>query len=41
MAHKELKFNEEARRSLERAPCVLVELELLVSHVSPFLLWFP
>ena len=39
MAHKELKFDEEARRSLERPARVLVELELLVSHL-PFLLSF-
>ena len=33
MPHKELKFNEDARRSLERAARILIELELLVRHV--------
>jgi len=32
MAHKELKFNEDARRSLERGVNILAELQLLVSH---------
>ena len=51
MAHKELKYDAEARAALqagvdgvgqgvdaalERPACVLVELELLVSHVSLF-----
>ena len=35
MAHKELKFNEDARRALERAARILIELQLLVSHLIP------